>query len=104
MSDIKLTNRVDQAVARLTAKKEGHVGKIVQVMGPVVDIQFPEGSLPAIFNAIEIDGNPTKDIHIHLTRPQWTPVNIGLSIGLHRPLVNSQQKRRSWKRASRLSI
>ena len=67
MSDIKLTNRVDQAVARLTAKKEGHVGKIVQVMGPVVDIQFPEGSLPAIFNAIEIDGNPTKDIHIHLT-------------------------------------
>ena len=44
MSDIKLTNRVDQAVARLTAKKEGHVGKIVQVMGPVVDIQFPEGS------------------------------------------------------------
>ena len=41
--------------------------RIVQVMGPVVDIQFPEGSLPAIFNAIEIDGNPTKDIHIHLT-------------------------------------
>ena len=43
MSDIKLTNRVDQAVARLTAKKEGHVGKIVQVMGPVLDIRFADG-------------------------------------------------------------
>lgn len=29
-------------------------GIIVQVIGPVVDIDFPEGKLPAIFNAIEI--------------------------------------------------
>ncbi|MHB1131878.1 MAG: F0F1 ATP synthase subunit beta [Chloroflexota bacterium] len=29
-------------------------GTVVQIMGPVVDVQFPEGQLPAIFNAIEI--------------------------------------------------
>ena len=29
-------------------------GKIVQVIGPVVDIDFEDGSLPAIFNAIKI--------------------------------------------------
>ncbi|OGW72380.1 MAG: F0F1 ATP synthase subunit beta [Omnitrophica bacterium GWA2_52_12] len=31
------------------------VGKIVQVMGPSVDIQFPADSLPPLLNAIEID-------------------------------------------------
>ena len=61
------TNQAIQAVARLTAKKEGHVGKIVQVMGPVVDIQFPEGSLPAIFNAIETDKSDHDCLHNHLT-------------------------------------
>ena len=29
-------------------------GKIVQVIGPVVDIRFPEGHLPRLYNAIEI--------------------------------------------------
>ncbi|WP_045212551.1 F0F1 ATP synthase subunit beta [Desulfonatronovibrio magnus] len=33
-------------------------GKIVQVIGPVVDLEFPEGKLPNIFNAILIT-NPT---------------------------------------------
>lgn len=34
-------------------------GRVVQVIGTVVDIEFPQGSLPAIYNAIEInqDGN-----------------------------------------------
>jgi F-type H+-transporting ATPase subunit beta len=35
-------------------------GKIVQVIGPVVDIEFPEGKLPNILNAIFIT-NPTID-------------------------------------------
>ena len=29
------------------------LGKIIQVMGPVVDVQFPQGSVPAIFNALK---------------------------------------------------
>ena len=35
-------------------------GKVVQVMGPVVDIEFSEGELPAIFTALHIT-NPTID-------------------------------------------
>jgi F-type H+-transporting ATPase subunit beta len=31
-------------------------GKIVQVIGPVIDIKFPPQNLPAIYNAIKIDG------------------------------------------------
>ena len=32
-------------------------GKVVQVMGPVVDVEFPEGKLPPIYNALKLS-NP----------------------------------------------
>jgi F-type H+-transporting ATPase subunit beta len=31
------------------------VGRVVQITGPVVDIEFPAGQLPAILNAVELD-------------------------------------------------
>jgi F-type H+-transporting ATPase subunit beta len=30
-------------------------GRVIQITGPVVDIEFPAGALPAILNAVEID-------------------------------------------------
>ena len=30
-------------------------GKIIQVMGPVVDVSFEDGVLPALYNAINIE-------------------------------------------------
>src|SRR3954451_3716665 len=30
-------------------------GRVIQITGPVVDIEFPAGELPAILNAVEID-------------------------------------------------
>ena len=36
---------------------EKHIGKVVQVTGPVLDIRFAEGELPALLNAIEIEVN-----------------------------------------------
>lgn len=39
----------------------GKIGKVVQIIGPVLDIKFESDSLPNIFNAIEIDmGNGSK--------------------------------------------
>jgi F-type H+-transporting ATPase subunit beta len=43
-----------------TGKTEGATGKITQVIGPVVDVEFPEGKLPNILNAIRIT-NPAID-------------------------------------------
>lgn len=43
------------------------IGKIVQVVGPVVDIKFPSDALPAIYNAIHIDGVVSGNHKIHLT-------------------------------------
>ncbi|PYM96514.1 MAG: F0F1 ATP synthase subunit beta [Candidatus Rokuibacteriota bacterium] len=37
-------------------------GKIVQVIGPVVDIEFEPGRLPAIYNALLVQGVENKDI------------------------------------------
>ena len=39
--------------------REGH---IVQVIGPVVDVEFEPGVLPAIYNALEVPGIEVKDI------------------------------------------
>ena len=30
-------------------------GKVIQITGPVVDIEFPAGQLPAIYNAVQIE-------------------------------------------------
>lgn len=43
-----------------------NTGKVVQVIGPVVDIEFPPEQLPAIYNAITINGK-SGDVDIHLT-------------------------------------
>ena len=44
-----------------------NTGKIVQVVGPVIDIEFPPKGLPAIYNAVKIDGEVGEGIKIHLT-------------------------------------
>jgi len=38
----------------VTETSSGNVGTIVQVIGPVVDVEFSSGKLPDIYNAIEI--------------------------------------------------
>ena len=48
-------------------------GKIIQVMGPVVDVEFPEGNLPPIFTALLVT-NPTIDN---------TPDNLVIEVALH---------------------
>ena len=42
------------------------LGKVIQVIGPVVDIEFPPEQLPAIYNAITIEGE-SNGVKIRLT-------------------------------------
>ena len=37
-------------------------GKIVQVIGPVVDVEFEPGRLPSIYNALLVEGVENKDV------------------------------------------
>src|SRR5574342_654089 len=45
-----------------------NVGKSVQVIGPVVDVEFEPGKLPAIYNALEVQGVEIKDIFSYSNR------------------------------------
>ena len=42
-------------------------GKVVQVIGPVIDVEFEEDGLPEIYNALTLDETVGDDIHIKLT-------------------------------------
>ena len=57
---------------KTTAKKaaDGAVGKIVQVLGAVVDVQFNEGEVPAILNALETinAGNEGKTLVLEVAQ------------------------------------
>ncbi len=43
-------------------------GKIVQVIGPVVDVEFDPGKLPAIYNALEVEAKQAHDIFSYSER------------------------------------
>jgi len=44
-----------------------NLGKIVQVTGPVVDVKFPEGHLPPIYNALKLSNQAINDAKDNLT-------------------------------------
>ncbi len=50
----------------MVATQEKTLGKITQVIGPVIDAEFPSGKLPRIYNALKIQGkNPAgQDINV----------------------------------------
>lgn len=62
-------------------------GKITQVVGVVVDAQFPEGKLPAIYNALNIeqDGKTlTFEVAQHLSETTVRAIALGSTDGLTR--------------------
>ncbi len=58
-----ITQEITEIVSGAKAKKEVttmNKGKIVQVMGPVVDVVFEDGNLPEIKDALEVENNGKK--------------------------------------------
>ncbi|MBX9928736.1 MAG: F0F1 ATP synthase subunit beta [Gemmatimonadaceae bacterium] len=60
------------------------VGKIVQVIGPVLDLEFPSDGLPEIYNAIEIKGKSDsgQDIRIVCEVQQHIGRNIVRAVAM----------------------
>lgn len=69
-------------------KKEQNEGKIIQVIGPVVDVEFGEDSVPEIYNALEItreDGSKlVLEVASHLGGGRVKSVAMGPTDGLKR--------------------
>src|ERR1700752_3563776 len=81
-----------------------NTGKIVQVIGPVVDVEFEPGKLPAIYNALEVPGAGSTDVFAysaklvlevaqHLGESQVRSVAMAATDGLTRgmPVVDTGQ-------------
>ena len=43
------------AEAKTNGKAGTHTGRVVRITGPVVDVEFPRGSVPALFNALHAE-------------------------------------------------
>ncbi|MFW6256570.1 MAG: F0F1 ATP synthase subunit beta [Bacillota bacterium] len=59
---------------------EKNVGRVAQVIGPVVDVEFPEGKLPNILNAIRIEGNPEEETEADLENGETMIGDINLIV------------------------
>lgn len=70
-----------------TATKEKITGKISQIVGVVVDVDFPKNHLPAIYNAIETkhDGRVLVfEVAQHLSESSVRAIALGSTDGLER--------------------
>ncbi len=51
----------------VAVQEKTNVGRIIQVIGPVVDAEFPSGSLPRIYNAIRVEGTNEAGQEVSVT-------------------------------------
>jgi F-type H+-transporting ATPase subunit beta len=51
----------------MVATQERTLGKITQIIGPVIDAEFPSGKMPRIYNALKIQGKNPSGQEINLT-------------------------------------
>jgi F-type H+-transporting ATPase subunit beta len=70
-----------------TAAKTKTSGKISQIVGVVVDVEFPLGSLPAIYNALQVQNGDvlvTMEVAQHLSETSLRAISLGSTDGLER--------------------
>jgi len=62
-------------------------GKIIQITGPVVDVEFPEQNMPALLNALKTkhdDGEIVLEVAKHLEPGRVRAVSLASTDGLYR--------------------
>tara|TARA_Y100001970_G_scaffold255006_1_gene331310 strand:+ start:2141 stop:3538 length:1398 start_codon:yes stop_codon:yes gene_type:complete len=66
-----------------------NIGKVVQVIGTVVDVEFPQENLPEIYNALELDVNGEKlvlEVEQHVGNNWARCLALGATEGVSRGL------------------
>ncbi|NCJ08092.1 F0F1 ATP synthase subunit beta [Synechococcales cyanobacterium C] len=51
----------------VTTTEKTNIGQITQIIGPVVDIEFPSGKMPRIYNALTINGKNAANVDVSVT-------------------------------------
>ena len=62
---------------------KGATGRIVRIVGPVVDVEFPAESMPGIYNALTVDAKTLAgDMHVVLEVETHLPGNLVRSVAM----------------------
>ncbi|HEV2643323.1 MAG TPA: F0F1 ATP synthase subunit beta, partial [Candidatus Elarobacter sp.] len=75
-----------------TVQTEHNIGKIIQVIGPVIDVEFEAEHLPEIYNALRVDGVAESgqiiklvvEVQQHIGRNQVRAVAMSSTDGVER--------------------
>lgn len=80
-------------MAENTNTQKGAVGRIVRIVGPVVDVEFPQDQMPAIYNALTVDAetpvgrvSAVLEVQMHLPGDLVRAVAMSSTDGLIRGL------------------
>jgi F-type H+-transporting ATPase subunit beta len=91
MADATVTNRKAQLVEQVEVAPGQRVGRVVQIIGTVVDVEFEGGHLPAIYNALRIvsddPANPidvVAEVEQHLGENRVRAVSMKPTDGMQR--------------------
>ncbi len=73
----------------MTGGKTMNIGRVIQVMGPVVDVKFENGQLPKIYNALRIENTSsgtglTLEVALHLGDDSVRTIAMSSTDGLTR--------------------
>ncbi len=89
-----MATRIKEAAKKVVAetKPQHNIGKVVQVIGPVLDVEFEPERLPELYNALRIDhpGNGTPPVRLvaevqqHIGRNQVRAVAMSSTDGVVR--------------------
>ncbi len=73
-------------------------GRVVQIIGPVLDIEFPDGQLPAIYNAVRVTGDAggqqvdlIVEVEQHLGENRVRTVAMKPTDGLQRGMIATDE-------------
>src|SRR6185503_20731470 len=90
--EFSMATKSTEAPKKPAGDKKLSVGKVVQVIGPVLDVEFEPGHLPELYNALRIDhpgnGAPpvrmTAEVQQHIGRNQVRAVAMSSTDGVVR--------------------
>src|SRR3712207_3675442 len=51
----------------VTSTEKASISAITQIIGPVVDVEFPSGKMPQIYNALKIEGKNAAGQDVSVT-------------------------------------
>ena len=66
-----------------TNNEKGVKGRIVRIVGPVIDVEFPQDAMPAIYNALTVDGDtPIGQVHVVLEVQMHLPGDLVRAVAM----------------------